>query len=235
MIPLPTAEFTPFLLQQTRLRASLLQSRFGFAIDNHDELQEVLILDCLQRLPKFNAARGNWQGFVRGIVRNHACVLASRQVRRPEFHSLEIDADGNNPETDVPCIDFHADLELSLDVQNVLAGLPEDLRIVAGCLATMPVYRVRQKIGLSQSQLNRCIARLRAAFATAGLGKALEVEIGRRRAPRTDKGIRPNLTEVAPGVASGKVAVKEQCFCKTTLARRAGSIGPTDFIAGGCS
>jgi len=173
----PQPDFVPYLLQQTALRASLLQTSFGFAADDWDDLRQDLALDCLRRLPRFDASRGNWKGFVHGVVRNHACVLASRQARRPELQCLAEDDAGSDSAEDVSRCGAHfvvADdlcpaLELSLDMRRVLDGLPEELRSVAQCLAEMPVYAVRQVTGLSLSELNRKIARIRAAFVAAGL------------------------------------------------------------------
>lgn len=164
---IPLADFTPYLLQQTALRASLLQTSFGFAADEWDDLRQDLALDCLRRLPRFDAARGNWQGFVRGVVRHHACVLASRQKCRPQVQSLE--ASDISDASDLPAEDFRPYLELGLDTERVLAGMPEDLVGIARLLAEMPVSAVRRTTGLTVAQLNRRIARIRAAFMRAGL------------------------------------------------------------------
>jgi DNA-directed RNA polymerase specialized sigma24 family protein len=174
----PQTDFIPYLLQQTALRASLLQTSFGFAADDWDDLRQDLALDCLRRLSRFDAERGNWKGFVHGVVRNHACVLASKQVRRPELQCLaeDGDADGDFGEIVSRCDahfltvdDLCPALELSLDMRRVLDGLPEELRSVAQHLAEMPIYAVRQATGLSLAALNRKIARIRAAFVAAGL------------------------------------------------------------------
>ena len=175
----PHTDFIPYLLQQTALRASLLQTSFGFAADDWDDLRQDLALDCLRRLPRFDASRGNWKGFVHGVVRNHACVLASRQARRPELQCLAEDGDVHADSVEgvsrfevhfLGAADLCPALELSLDMRHVLDGLPGELRSVAQYLAEMPVYAVRHVTGLSLSQLNRKIARIRAAFVAAGLG-----------------------------------------------------------------
>ena len=90
-VAIPLADVTPYLLQQTALRASLLQTSFGFAADDWDDLRQDLALDCLRRLPRFDGSRGNWKGFVHGVVRNHACVLAARQIERRQFEPVEFD------------------------------------------------------------------------------------------------------------------------------------------------
>jgi RNA polymerase sigma-70 factor (ECF subfamily) len=174
-MPAPQAEFTPYLLQQAGLRASLLQSSFGFAAEDWDDLRQDLALDCLGRLPRFDASRGDWKGFVRGVVRNQACALASRQARRPEIRSL-VTADcgsaGDAPFTvEHPALaeDILPALELSLDAQRVLDGLPEELQTIAGHLAEMSFFAVSRRTGLTHAQLKRKVARIRAAFMAAGL------------------------------------------------------------------
>jgi len=172
---MPSAEFTPYLLQQTALRASLLQSSFGFAADDWDDLRQDLALDCLRRLPRFDGSRGDWRGFVRGVVRNQACVLASRQFHRRQFQPLESNC-GSEPldgKVSEPCAeDFRPVLELGLDTERVLAGLPEDLRSIAPYLAELPIAAVCRKTGLTLSQMNRRIRQIRAIFTAAGLAPA---------------------------------------------------------------
>ena len=167
---IPLADFTPYLLQQTALRASLLQASFGFAADEWDDLRQDLALDCLRRLPRFDGSRGNWQGFVRGVVRHQACVLASRQKCRRQFQPLDESecADGRHE----PAEDLQPVFELGLDTERVLAGLPDELASIARLLAEMPVSAVRRKTCLTAAQLNRRVARIRAAFMRAGLSPA---------------------------------------------------------------
>ena len=147
-VAIPLADVTPYLLQQTALRASLLQTSFGFAADDWDDLRQDLALDCLRRLPRFDGSRGNWKGFVHGVVRNHACVLASRQIQRRQFQPLEFDTGSELPDGSLtgkadeePAEDFRPFLELGLDTERVLAGLPEDLRGSPGISPRCP-YRL---------------------------------------------------------------------------------------------
>lgn len=167
---IPLTDFTPYLLQQAALRASLLQTSFGFAAEEWEDLRQDLALDCIRRLPRFDGSRGSWQGFVRGVVRHHACVLASRQKCRRQFQPLEESEFAGGPHE--PAEDLRPVLELGLDTGRVLALLPEDLRTLAHDLAEMPVSVVRQKTGLTAAQMNRGIRRIRAAFIAAGLAPA---------------------------------------------------------------
>lgn len=169
-VAIPLTDFTPYLLQQTAMRASLLQSSLGFTADDWDDLRQDLALDCLRRLPRFDGSRGNWRGFVHGVVRNHACVLAARHIHRRQFQPLESDdSDTLNGKAHDACAeDFRPFLELGLDTQRVLNGLPDDLQRIARYLAEMPISGVRRKTGLTLAQLNHRIRRLRAAFIAAG-------------------------------------------------------------------
>jgi hypothetical protein len=48
-------------------------------------LTKSMFLDLLQRLPRFRPERGDWQGFVRGVMRNRAATLAAEQERLEPF------------------------------------------------------------------------------------------------------------------------------------------------------
>jgi RNA polymerase sigma-70 factor (ECF subfamily) len=177
----PLGDVTPYLIQQAGLRASLLQTSFGYATDDWDDLRQDMALDCLRRLPRFNPTRGDWRAFVRGVVRNHACVLASRQMRRREVQPLESDANTEDDLSDavsrleageVAAEDSWRALELNIDAQRVLARLPGELRSLAHDLALMSTPAVRRKNGLTLCRLNHQIDRLRAAFEAAGLNSA---------------------------------------------------------------
>ena len=114
-----------------------------------------------------------------GVVRNHACVLASRQIERRQFQPLEFDSGSETPDGNLagkadeePAEDFRPLLELGLDTERVLAELPEDLQRIARYLAEMPISAVRRKTGLTLAQLNQRIRRIRAAFMAAGFAPA---------------------------------------------------------------
>jgi hypothetical protein len=174
-MPIPQAEFAPYLLQQAGLRASLLQLSFGFAADDWDDMRQDMALDCIGRLPRFDASRGDWRKFVRGVVRNEACALDSRQARRPAFRPLEMEAASERSECCPPRAltplteDLRGALDLKLDTQRVLNRLPEELRLIAGYLTEMSFLAVSRKMGLTHTGLARKVERIRGAFLAAGL------------------------------------------------------------------
>lgn len=174
-IAAPLAEMTPYLLQQSGLRASLLKTNFGFGGEDWSDLRQDMALDCLKRLPKFNPERGNWKGFVHGVVRNRAFVLASQQTRRSEFESRllpEADAcDGQDEQLPVDALaeDSRAALERGIDIRTVLASLPESLQLLAYRLSMLSIHAVCRQTGQSRQVVERQIAQIRTAFIDAGL------------------------------------------------------------------
>ena len=186
-IAVPPAEFTPYLLQQSGLRASLLKTNFGFGGDEWDDLRQEMALDCLKRLPKFDPARGNWKGFVHGVVRNRAFVLATQQTRRSDFERRMVaDTGASDEEAEEFAQEAHAedarpDLELSIDVRRALATLPEELQSLTHLVASFSLLAVRRQTGLSRLELERRIGQIRTAFAAAGLSPDEYFRNGRRR------------------------------------------------------
>ena len=152
----------PYILQQASCRASLLVSTAGFRPDDWEDLRQELVLDCLRRSPKFDPSRGDWQGFIRGVVRNHATVLATRRHRCVQREVLAEDLSHGEVETaDDPANPFgtghkheiEAGLQMSIDVQRVLNGLPPQLQNLAFLLTELPMLEAGAKTGKSRSRV----------------------------------------------------------------------------------
>ena len=180
---MPQTFSDPYIIQQASCRASHLVANTRLSRDDWEDLRQEMLLDCLQRTPNFNPARGNWRGFVRGVIRNRSCVLARQESRRMRFESLaeaygetgagqdlerETCAQAWEPVSANPS----AALALSADVQRVLAGLPENLRTLAWQLTEMSVAEIAARRGRSQQWIYHLIGKLRKAFSLAGVTPA---------------------------------------------------------------
>jgi RNA polymerase sigma-70 factor (ECF subfamily) len=166
----------PYVLRQASMCASHLVRRGRFTVDDWDDLRQEMFLDLLQRLPRFRPERGDWHGFVRGIMRHRSAALASEQQKHSVLFSGEAGDGGRgdddnelDPLTDAPCQGSSAERELRLDVQRVLLRLPEHLRAVALLLRDMSVAEICEHTGKSRSGINHSIRQIRAAFEEAGL------------------------------------------------------------------
>jgi RNA polymerase sigma-70 factor, ECF subfamily len=164
----------PYILRQASCRASLLVATAGFRSDEWEDLRQEMILDCLRRSPKFDPSRGDWQGFVRGVVKNHATVLVTRRHRSVQREVLAEDLSLSEAGTlDDPLGAGHqheieAGLQMSIDVQRVLKGLPSQLQNLAVLLGELPVREAGAKTGKSRSRVYQMTLQLRDEFLRAG-------------------------------------------------------------------
>jgi RNA polymerase sigma-70 factor (ECF subfamily) len=150
--------------------------RTGFSRDDWDDLRQELVLDCIQRAPRFNPLRGDWRAFVRGVIRNQSAALVQRESLRIHCESLsggdggDFDEDDDPPTTTEPASDDPSDaLALSADVQRVVETLPPNLRTLARDLMGMTVAEAAAKRGTSTQWIYQLVKRLRKAFVDAGV------------------------------------------------------------------
>ena len=180
---MPQTFSEPYVIQQASCRASHLVANAGLSRDDWEDLRQEMLLDFLQRTPNFNPARGDWRGFVRGVIRNRSCVLAHRESRRIRFEPLaeaygetdaaqDLDREICNQASEPGSANPSAALALSADVQRVLAGLPEDLRKLAWQLTEMSVAEIAARRGRSHQWIYHLIGKLRTAFSHAGVTPA---------------------------------------------------------------
>ena len=180
---MPQTFSDPYIIQQASCRASHLVANAVLSRDDWEDLRQEMLLDCLQRTANFDPARGDWRGFVRGVIRNRSCVLARRASRRIRFESLADGYGGNDAGQDLEqgirdqasepvSANPSAALALSADVQRVLAGLPEDLRTLAWQLTEMSVAQIAARRGRSHQWIYHLIGKLRRAFSHAGVTPA---------------------------------------------------------------
>jgi RNA polymerase sigma factor (sigma-70 family) len=169
--------FDDFVARRASRQANLLIATAGFRTDDREDLRQEMILDCFRRSPKFDPARGDWRGFVCGVIRNQASVL----VMRHRKHAREVLAAdlfmGDDSSLDEPMdlIDrrprpeLEDSLQVSLDVRGVVRGLPQQLRSLAVLLSQMPVKEVCKHTGKSRSRVYQMTRQIREAFVRAGV------------------------------------------------------------------
>jgi len=173
----------PYALKQASYQASRLVASSAFRPDDWEDIRQELLLDFVRRAPKFDSSRGKWGGFVRGVMQNHATVLAKRGYRRVRHEVLEADlacSDGQDEQTYFETVlqqDPTRELELSVAVRGLLEQLPGHLRRVALLAAELPVTDVQTATGRSRTGVYHIIGQVRQAFVDAGIGPTT----GRRR------------------------------------------------------
>lgn len=165
----------PYVFRQASLCASRLVRKCQFAVDAWEDLRQEMFLDLLQRLPRFRPEKGDWHGFVRGVMRHRSSVLAADERRRLLRFPDATGGNGSDDEEgdfdsapEVPGEDGSA-VEFRLDVQRVIAKLPPHLREVALLLRDNGVAEISRLTGKSRSAIHLYMRQIREAFEEAGV------------------------------------------------------------------
>jgi RNA polymerase sigma-70 factor (ECF subfamily) len=154
----------PFVIQQAEIGASRLVRRTGFTRQDWDDLRQDLILDYLERLPRFDRTRGDLRGFMFGVVRHRAAQIAAQQRRRARLDSSSGDAIGTPPRRS-QLLNY----DLRLDVVTAMSRLPEHLRAVAQLLMERTPGEVALITGKSRSRIYQLIKEIRQSFLDSGV------------------------------------------------------------------
>ena len=162
----------------------------GFTWSDRDDLEQELVIDILQRLPKFDPDRAQLATFIVRLVDNKiASMIEARKSRLFDFrrhaYSLneithdtegwiiergdEIDEDDYLLRTGWQCRPAHELLNLKADIERILPTLPPELRELCLRLQTQNVTDISVETGVPRYRIYADIARLRDIFAQAGL------------------------------------------------------------------
>lgn len=182
-------ELTTYALNLVHHKARRLIGKAGFRLSDLNDIKQDLIVDLLERLPKFDPAKATYNTFVSRVVERKICnMLRDRQAEvrdhRREVCSLndEIDTGEDEPKQRLAAIS-QDDLDhragrptdeqrahLHLDIQMVLSELPPPLRRAAKLLQILSVAQVARKMGIPHSTFyDTYLTRLREAFTAKGL------------------------------------------------------------------
>lgn len=181
-----------------RLTAHALVRRGGLPEQDREDVEQELMLDLLRRLPRFDPERATYRTFVARVVAHGAArLLAARRSENSNgrraalsLHDEVPDGDGEtverwetlDEETGRRRAGGRADAEsvrdLRLDVAEVLAALPPEMRELCEELLHDSVRKVARSTGTSHSTLLRRMRPIRARFEAAGLDDG-----ARRRGP----------------------------------------------------
>ena len=181
----PNETLTPYLTALIEVKARQLVGKAGFTQDDVKDIEQDLIQDLLERLPKFDPAKASLHTFADRVVGRKICnLLRDRQAAvrdwRREAFSLdeEVETDEGSTARHEFISQDKVDLltescdrrgveraHLQLDLEAVLAGLTPELRQVAEMLMTQSVAEAARELGIPRGTFrDRYLARLREAF-----------------------------------------------------------------------
>jgi RNA polymerase sigma-70 factor (ECF subfamily) len=187
-------EVNEYAARVIRHKAKHLVGTAGFTESDRDDLEQEMMLDVITRLPKFDANKGTPKTFVARIIERKISKLIRhrttdmRDYRREAFslnESVE-DGDGGSIERGdlmsresvdpVVATDSRTGAEemaFLMDLETVLAGLPDHLRRLCEILKTGTISDAAREMGIPRTTLHDHVTKLRSLFEDAGLREYL--------------------------------------------------------------
>ncbi len=183
-------ELSDYAIGLIRLKARQLARIEGFAPQDIEDIRQDLILDLLERLPKFDPTKATYNTFTARIIdRKVAKLIRHRnsQMRDPRREACSLndrvhDNDGETVERSQTIAAEEADrrlgrrvrsdletAELALDVEAVLKRLPDNMHRLCELLKTGSIADAARAMGVPRTTLNDHVKKLREFFEAAGL------------------------------------------------------------------
>lgn len=199
-------------LRFIRYKARQVVSSHGFRPDEFEDVQQALILHCLERMVRFDSRRANARTFARLVIcQGIANIIESRRAQCRDYRLCQLSLDSSADNADSIGVEpaealstgdrggllqrppLHSEHELLLrwDVERAIAALPRDLQQI--CHALMALDRLTEvalAIHLSRATLHRRICRIRTALAYAGLASYVRVTPARQGAEQDGRSAR---------------------------------------------
>lgn len=187
-------EIVQYAIGRAHYKANQLIGRHGFTQSDFGDIRQELLTDVIERLPKFNGDLAGAKTFVSRLIDNRIANLIEHRkagCRNPQREECSLDdwardEDGawvrRDTVTDAQRLRAHRGVypredqeqaELAMDVDSIVAALPEDLRDLCERLKTQTVLEISRDTGVSCATLYRRIKNLRERFEAAGLGDSL--------------------------------------------------------------
>lgn len=201
-------ELSDYAFELIYHKARQLVGKAGFTWDDVEDIEQELTLDLLERLAKFDPAKATYNTFVARIVERKISKLIRHRMQemrdyRREDGSLNDPIDNGCGETSERLQTISQDehdrrigrhirpaanrMDLQIDVWQVLAELPQELRRAGELLMTLSVAQAARALGIPRSTFyDAYLAKLRRVFEDHGLRDYLETD-SRRFAPSPGK------------------------------------------------
>ena len=179
-----------YTIKRIRFKASQMVGKHGFTEDDFDDLRQEMMLDALERLPKFNSGRADIKIFISTVINNRIATLIKRQEADCRDHrrverSLDerVPGEGDNWTTFGDGItedDARSRLgragrsdrervELALDMALVLSQLDGGDRQLCLELQLKTPLEMSRETGVRRGGIYERIAKIRKKFIQAGL------------------------------------------------------------------
>lgn len=184
-----------FAAQLIRKKAKQIARRAGFCSSDQDDIEQELKLQLWNGFQKFDANKAHWNAFVTTVIERHVGTILrqARRIKRRQpdnqvsLSELVEDQDNELVELGETVGPQHQEgltgrwvdsaenqFDLKLDVAEVVANLPVDLRPLCELLKTYTVQDVARLLILPRTTVIRRVERLREIFCRAGFEEFLK-------------------------------------------------------------
>ena len=168
-----------YVLKRIDFRAQQLAIKFRLPDDRRDDLAQEMVVELLKAADRFNPDRSaSWHTYACRVLdlavkklAQAECRMRQREAGKPMGFSEA--PDGCPPAVDDPAHEGEDDLaklELKLDIDVVLARMPQRLRQTCTLLMHQSPTEAAKAMGIHRNSIYRRIAQARAYFMDPKLG-----------------------------------------------------------------
>ena len=179
-----------YAVQIIKFKAKQLVGRVGLTDSDREDLEQEMILDLLQRLPKYNPDRAQRNTFIARVVEHKiATIIEARKAGLRDYRLCNCslnerleDVEGGSVER-METIDQEdylrltaglsrstAELrDLSIDVRQAIEKLPPELRELCRRLGVDTITELSRDTGVPRGTIYESLKKLRAILEVAGL------------------------------------------------------------------
>ncbi len=158
-------------------KARELVGHFGFTSSDQDDIEQSLLLSLMERWPKYEASECSPQEFISWAIGKGVAEQVREQQARNRFEptdGLSLEDLVNDEDELLPASCVQADhapvIDLSLDIEQVLANLPPDVQETARLLKTENISETARQLGVSRRTIRDRMRIIGQALVRAGIG-----------------------------------------------------------------
>ena len=150
-------------LRIAEVRANAAVKSGAVPAADKDDIQQEVLLACWRSLPQFDPSRGCLRTFLEMVAAAQITSIIRSAGRSLTCESLDAEAVSPHAESVI------GTLELSIDVETVVASLRPEDRELAVTLMKHSLAEASRILGVPKSTVHDRLARIRRRFSAAGL------------------------------------------------------------------